>query len=141
MTHFRNYTKGKWLLLGRRTFEEMRGWFNDSHTPLVLTSQCGWDPPVGRVVSSVPHALALAKTAGQDEIVCCGGAQTYTAALPFAHKLVLTIVQHEFPPDHGAVYFPDWDRSEWRTIMEETHPMGPGNEHEFRVISSEHIQR
>jgi dihydrofolate reductase len=113
IAHFRRYTQGKWLLLGRRTFEEMRGWFKD-HTPLVLSSTCGYDPDIGHVVASVPQALALAQSAGQSELVCCGGAQTYAAALPYADRLVLTQVHHRFTPQSQAAYFPAWQPGEWQ---------------------------
>ena len=52
IAHFRNYTKEKWLLLGRRTFEEMRGWFRAGHTPLVLTRHPDYVPEIGRTFGS-----------------------------------------------------------------------------------------
>ncbi|CAN5903246.1 dihydrofolate reductase [soil metagenome] len=113
--HFRRYTQGKWLLLGRHTFVEMRGWFTD-HTPLVLSSACGYDPEIGRVVASVPQALAQAEAAEQEELVCCGGAQTYAAALPYADQLVLTQIHHHFEPLSHAVYFPKWNPDEWQLL-------------------------
>ncbi len=119
IAHFRSYTKDKWLLLGRRTYEEMLGWFREGHMPLVLTSQCGWDPKVGHVVSSVPHALALTESAGQPELVCVGGGKTFAAALPYADRMVLTIVHHRFAPDLHAAYLPAWDPSEWHELRSE----------------------
>lgn len=129
IAHFRASTKGRWLLLGRRTFGEMRGWFRRDHTPLVLTSRCGWDPDIGRAVSSVPHALALAESAGQDEIVCCGGAQTYAAALPYADRLVLTVVHHRFEAGAGGVSFPSLDEPSWSEI--ESNGVPSDEEHAF----------
>ncbi|MFV1995779.1 MAG: dihydrofolate reductase, partial [Verrucomicrobiales bacterium] len=41
---FRSHAAGKHLLLGRRTFEEMKGWFEDQQTPIVLTHREGYDP-------------------------------------------------------------------------------------------------
>ncbi len=116
--HFRSYTRGKWLLLGRKTFAEMHGWFDASHTPLVLSSSCGWHPDIGCVVASVPQALAMGEAAAVPEIVCCGGAQTYAAALPYADRMVLTMIEHVYPADTGAVYFPKWNPSEWQTLSE-----------------------
>ena len=49
--HFREYTQGKHLLLGRRTFEEMLGWFTD-HPPIVLTHNTNYDPEVGSVAQT-----------------------------------------------------------------------------------------
>lgn len=119
--HFRAYAEGKWLLVGRRTFEEMRGWFNASHTPLVLSSRCGLNPQGARGIDSIPHALALAGAAGQRELVVCGGGQTYAAALPYADKLVLTVVGHRFAAGEKPVYFPAWNQSEWQLRSSETH--------------------
>lgn len=113
--HFRRYTRGKWLLLGRHTFDEMRGWFTD-HTPLVLSSACGYDPEIGQVVASVPQALAQANAAGEQELVCCGGARSYAAALPYTDQLVLTQIHHRFTPQAQAVYFPKWNVDEWQLL-------------------------
>jgi dihydrofolate reductase len=126
--HFRRYTSGKWLLLGRRTFEEMQGWFMPGHTALVLSSQCGWDPKDARGVDSVPHALALAEAAGQSELVVCGGAQTYAAALPYADKLVITEIAHGFETGARPVYFPSWPAQEWSKQESLQHPPDADNE-------------
>src|SRR5688500_19799474 len=37
IAHFRAYCQGKWLLLGRRTWDEMQGWFRPGQTPVVVT--------------------------------------------------------------------------------------------------------
>ena len=116
VTHFREYTADKWLLLGRTTYEEMRGWFRPGHFPLVLSSRCGWDPEIGRVVSSVPQAIAMAEAAGQPELVCIGGGQVFAAALPHANKLLLTRVHASIQPEGRPVYFPEWDASQWEDI-------------------------
>lgn len=114
--HFRQYTAGKWLLVGHRTYEEMHGWFHKDRLPLVLTTRCGWDPKEGRAVSSVPHALALAHSASQSELVCIGGGQTFAAALAYASLLVLTTVHARYTPGDRSVYFPSWDPAGWRAM-------------------------
>ena len=135
IAHFRDYTQGKWLLLGRKTFEEMQGWFRDGHYPLVLSARCGWDPHIGRLVCSVPHALALAEAAGVEEIVCCGGAQTYAAALPYAHKLVLTTVHARIEPRSAAVYFPSWTEHAWREKTRTAHIPDAEHAHGFTIAT------
>jgi dihydrofolate reductase len=117
VAHFREYTANKWLLLGRTTYEEMRGWFRPGHFPLVLSSRCGWDPEIGRVVSSVPQAVATAEAAGQKELVCVGGGQVFAAALPYASKMLVTRVHTSITPEGRPVYFPQWDASEWEDVM------------------------
>jgi dihydrofolate reductase len=133
VAHFRSYAKGKWLLLGRTTFEEMRGWFNKNHMPLVLTTRCGWDPPMGRVVSSVPHALAVAEAAKQEELVCLGGGQTFAASLPHAQKMVLTTVHHRYPDEDGDVHFPEWDEEAWLVTRTERHAKDGENKFAYTI--------
>jgi len=58
--HFRRLTQGQWLFLGRRTFEEMLGWFKDHH-PVVLTRR-PLLPPWGKV-----GAAGDASTPGDDD--------------------------------------------------------------------------
>jgi dihydrofolate reductase len=133
VAHFRGYTRGKWLLLGRKTYDEMHGWFTEGRVPLVLTSRCGWDPEVGRVVFSVPHALALADSAGQAELVCIGGGQTFAAALPYAGRMLITTVHHRFAPSPSAVYFPAWHSADWREVQAEHFPKDHEHEWDFTI--------
>lgn len=106
--HFRTRTAGRWLLVGRRTYEEMRGWFGD-RTPIVLTRNDDFRPfsPVHRLARSVPAALDLARANGVTELIVCGGAAVYEATIPFADYLVLTrlamVLQVAEP-----VHFPDF---------------------------------
>jgi len=115
VTHYRAYTLKKWLLLGRRTYGQMRGWFKEGHFPLVLTHNPDWHPELGRAVASVEEALRLTAEAGQPELACCGGGKVYEAALPLADELVLTLIEQKFPIGEGAVYFPQWQPEDWET--------------------------
>lgn len=107
--HFRACAAGKWLLLGRTTYQEMIGWFRDHH-PLVLSRDPTFVPVVGQRVASVAEALALAATAGQEELLVCGGAQVYEAALPVADRLILTRVDQRLG---GGLAFPAFEEGDW----------------------------
>ncbi len=106
--HFRSYTAGKALLLGRRTFEEMLGWFDGGHRPIVVTRDPSYRPEGGHpVVASVDEGVGLARARGEGELVGCGGATLYRLALPAASELNLTVVHHRFGPAEGGAFFPD----------------------------------
>lgn len=107
--HFRSYTAGKWMLLGRRTFLEMDGWFKDQ-TPVVLTRSGAFEVPGGYRVNSVQEAVELAKDNNAEELVVSGGSQIYQMALPMVDKLVLTEVDAEIA---GKVKFPEVDWQCW----------------------------
>jgi dihydrofolate reductase len=133
IAHFREYTKGKWLLVGRKTFDEMGGWFDEGRVPLVLTARRDWKPEVGRAVATVPEALALTESAGQDELVCLGGGHTFAAAMPYVDRLVLTIVHHRYPAGEGAAYFPEFDKSAWRDVKTKEFPRDDKHESAFTI--------
>jgi dihydrofolate reductase len=54
---FRGYCEGKALLAGRRTWEQMAGWFREGQLPLVLTRRSGLEVPGGRAVGTVEEVL------------------------------------------------------------------------------------
>lgn len=118
VAHFRSYCAGKWLLLGRRTYEEMTGWFSDHH-PLILTRQQNFEPTVGRCVSSVAEAMSEAFAHGARELVVLGGGEVFALALPHAQQLILTRVHTRL--GHG-VRFPNWSLADWKLTREESFP-------------------
>ena len=122
IAHFRARAQDRWLLLGRRTYEEMQGWFKPGHIPLVLTRSAASLSGPGQIVTDVSQALALAASAGAEELLCCGGAQVFTAALSVADEMELTEIDHAFPPGFRPVYFPSWDRTQWRMIHQRYYP-------------------
>lgn len=124
VAHFRARAAGRWLLLGRRTYEQMGGWFRPGQVPLVLTRQPGYAVPEGRAVGSVAEALALAAEAGAAELLVCGGGEVYAAALPWADEVILTTVEGEFA---GEIYFPLLEKAAWRLVEREEFPADAEN--------------
>ena len=125
--HFRRTTSGQWLLIGRRTYEEMLGWFQDHH-PLVLTRDETFTPPVGTVVSSVEEALKAAGHGGAGELFVCGGAGAYAAAMPWADRLILTHVDTIL--GSGAP-FPAMVPEQWELVSRREYPADPANPHDM----------
>lgn len=113
--HFRSYTRGKWMLLGRKTFEEMEGWFTDQ-TPVVMTRSDDFAPPLGHRVSGVGEAIELAESNHADELVVSGGSAIYHAAMPLANRLVITHIEGAF---EGDLRFPEIEEAEWLVENEE----------------------
>ena len=134
--HFRAYTADKAMLLGRRTFEEMAGWFSEQQRPIVLTRGVLPGPPDSppgfHMVSSMPEAIAHAEAAGEPELVVSGGAQIYQLALPFAEVLVLTEVHGEFV---GSSYFPELAQADWREVARERFGADAENAHAMSLVT------
>jgi len=134
--HFRDYTADKAMLLGRKTFEEMEGWFTRKQRPIIITRDEGYSPPHHpkgfHVVSSVEAAIAHARSQGEPELVVSGGAQIYHLALPFAEELILTEVSGEF---EGDAYFPEFDRAEWVGIASDHFAADRENSHAMNFVT------
>jgi dihydrofolate reductase len=135
--HFRACTAGKWLLLGRSTYEEMIGWFSDHH-PLVLSSNPDFVPAVGQRVASVAEAIALTGAAGQEELLVCGGSQVYAAALPVADRLILTRVDQRLG---GGLPFPAFDEAEWPLRVRRRHPADDQHALAFEIRIHERVRQ
>lgn len=121
--HFRAATSGQWLLVGRRTYEEMIGWFRDHH-PLILTRDSQYHPPVGAVVSTVAEALQTTQNAGGTELFVIGGGEVFEAAMPWADRLIMTHVDAVL---EGGVPFPAIDSEVWLAVSCQEHPADAEN--------------
>ncbi len=123
--HFRRTTRGQWLLIGRRTYEEMLGWFQDHH-PLVLTRDKPFMPHLGAVVSSVEEAACVAGKGGARELFVCGGGGAYAAAMPLANRLIITHVDTILG---GGVPFSAILPELWQVVSRQAFPADVENKH------------
>ena len=135
--HFRSRTAGKWLLVGRTTYQEMTGWFSD-HRPLIVSQNAAFVPAVGQRVGSAREGVEAARAAGAQELMVIGGGQLYTAAMPYATHLDLTRVHDCLG---GGVRFPVMDFAEWRLVSEVPHAADEGHRQAFTITEWERRPR
>ncbi len=126
--HFRARTASRWLLVGRSTYGEMEGWFGE-RVPIVLSRSRGLrlQHASHRLAGSVPAALSLARTNGVGELIVCGGAAVYEAAMPHADRLLLTRLGLRAEVAE-PVRFPRFDTARgWRLVHAEGWPGEDGS--------------
>jgi dihydrofolate reductase len=128
--HFRKCCEGKWLLAGRRTWEQMQGWFRPGQTPVVVTRNAALAVAGGYAVSSVPAGFALAEEQGAPECMVIGGGEIYAAALPFADTLILTEVHTTLGT---GTRFPAVKPEEWRVSEEARHEADAAHAFAFTI--------
>ena len=131
--HFRARTAGRWLLLGRRTYGEMTGWFHNHH-PLVLSRDPDFHPDPGERVTSMEEAMERTRAAGIDELVVVGGSHAFEVAMPWATHLDLTRVHTRL---HQGVRFPDFDPHQWTQVQRMEHPVDDRHAFAFTFTESE----
>jgi dihydrofolate reductase len=110
LKRFKEFTLGKPILMGRKTFEAI-GRPLPGRANLVLTRDRDWHAPGVIPVHSVEEALRQTRTC--DELVAIGGAEIYRLLLPLARRIYLTHVHADIP---GDTYFPAFDPAQWDDV-------------------------
>ena len=88
-----------------------------NRTNIILSNSDDFFASDAVTVKSLGHAIDIAQNAlGGDDIFVIGGAQTYRATLPYASRLMITMVDAEFPSD---AYFPEIDMQKWHVESEQ----------------------
>ena len=115
LKYFKSVTKGKTVIMGRRTFESLPGVLpNRRNIVLQLSNE---SPIEGvEIFNSIESILDSVKN--EEEVFIIGGASIYRQFLPYANKLYLTEVMEEY--ENPDVHFPSFDKSEYnKTILKE----------------------
>ncbi|QJW95624.1 dihydrofolate reductase [Frigoriglobus tundricola] len=107
LRRFRNLTRGKAIILGRKTLE-LIGHPLPERANVVLTRNYNYTTPGALVAHDVVEALRLAEQEsvrfGASEIMVIGGGEVYHQLLPRADRMYLTVVGGE--PFTGTAKFP-----------------------------------
>ena len=113
MRHFRETTRGKPVIMGRKTWESLP----DSLRPLpgrlniVVSRNPNYEAPDAKRASSLEEAIVKAGNA--DDVFVIGGAELYRLAMPLAERLCLTEIDQDFD---GDAFFPDIPDSDWKEV-------------------------
>ncbi len=117
LDRFKRLTINKPVIMGRRTFDSLPRPlpFRDV---IVVTRDAGWTFPAKRLRHYVAHSLmgafgvaaVAAAQSGADEIVVAGGGEVYAQAMPWAHRIEMSLIHAE---PSGRCTFPAVPEDEW----------------------------
>ncbi len=119
MQRFKKLTVGHPVIMGRKTWESLPEKFRPlpGRTNIVVTRQADYNANGATVVDSFESARAAAARApGAGEIFVIGGGELYAAALPYADRLYLTLIDEE---KEGDVYFPPYESEFTKELVRE----------------------
>lgn len=125
LRHFRRLTLGHPVIMGRRTWESLKGPLPQREN-IVVTRTAGYEAPGAAVAASLEAALALC--AGEPVAFVIGGTQLFEESLPIAAGMVLTEIQRDY---EGDTRFPAWDRAQWEESQREAHTAEDGTRFDF----------
>jgi dihydrofolate reductase len=140
LRRFKDLTRGKPVIMGRRTWESLPRRPLPDRLNIVVTRQPGYTARGARAVADLGAAMDAAfiqaNTDRVDEVFVIGGAQIYAGALALADRLYLTEVDAE---PAGETRFPDFDESAWTEILREAVTAGEGDDHAFVMRCLERV--
>jgi len=117
MANFRAVTAKTPMVMGRKTWESFPKRPLPGRPNIIATRNLDFEAPGAFVYSSLPPALgaarAMAAKAGVGEVSIIGGVSLFAAGLELATDMTLTEVDADREAD---VFFPDFDRKEWREV-------------------------
>ena len=109
LRHFRDFTMGKTLLMGRKTWQGLPVMLQGRRV-IVMTS----DPHFTDCehFSSMEQALQWIHHQPEDQsLIIAGGAQLYRQWMPYADMMILSRIDGIYDCD---TFFPEWDRESWK---------------------------
>jgi dihydrofolate reductase len=110
---FKNTTWGMPVIMGRKTFESLKGEPLPGRFNFVITHQKDWktNNDKARVASSLQEAIELAKQTDCKETFIIGGGKVYEESISIADKIYMTRVHTIID---GDVFFPAIDETKWK---------------------------
>jgi dihydrofolate reductase len=115
LQRFKQVTSGYPIIMGRKTFESI-GRPLPKRINIIVTRDTEYRQEGCVVVHTIEKALEAAKSTGAEKIFIIGGGEIYGAALPYADRLDLTLIEAE--DKEADVFFPEFE-NQFREVSKE----------------------
>lgn len=127
LQHFKNYTTGKTIVMGRKTYESIGRPLPNRKNIIISSTIRSIDG--AEVFSSLEAALEALKH--EDEIIITGGSYLFNDTADIVNKLVITFVDTSI--EDGDVFYSDIDYKKWNLVEESFFQKDSENEHDFSI--------
>jgi len=131
LAFFKRVTIGQPVIMGRKTYESI-GKPLPGRLNIVVSTKPDYQAPGCTVAHSMDEAYAAAGAA--KDVAIIGGNAIFAEALPVADVIYLTQVDADV---EGDVFFPSFDRSQWREVELERHARDERHAYPFRIVRLE----
>jgi dihydrofolate reductase len=111
LAYFRKLTTGHAILMGRKTYESI-GKPLPNRVNWILTRNPYFEADGCKVIHTLEEVLQIAEN---EELFVIGGAEIFQWLFPFAKRLYITWIDHEFEVD---TTFPIFDEVNWQLESE-----------------------
>ena len=133
LEHFKNYSLNKPIIMGRKTFESI-GRPLPNRKNIVVSSLMTEQDGI-KVFNNLNDAITFSKKYNEendiDEIILIGGAKVFAEGLKQTTKLVISWV--DASSIKGDVYFPEFNKQEWREVDSKKFFKSEKNQYDFEI--------
>ena len=133
LKHFKELTKGHFVIMGRKTFESMPKAL-PNRTNVIITRKTDYKAENAIVVNSLEKALKVAENDNQPFII--GGGEIYKLSMEIADRIELTRVHTSI---EGDTSFPEIDLEKWQEVKNEKRFKNEKNEYDFSFLRYDKI--
>ena len=134
LKRFKKTTLNHAVIMGRKTYESL-GKPLPNRTNIIITRDKNYKAEGCTMVNSLKAALKAALKVDENPYIL-GGAEIYKQAMPFADKLDITFVHHQFEAD---VFFPEIDKNIWKETWREDFKAYENNKYDYSFVTFERI--
>lgn len=108
LKHFKEATLNKTVIMGRKTYESLKGPLSD-RLNIVVSSNPNYlqEHPEVRVIKDLESFLKRIQKE-EAEYMIIGGASIYQESLPYADKIILSLIKGKHD---GDTFFPEFESS------------------------------
>ena len=133
LKHFKDLTKGHFVIMGRKTFESMPKAL-PNRTNVIITRKTDYKAKDAIVVNSLEKALKVAENDSQPFII--GGGEIYKLSIDIADRVELTRVHTSI---EGDTLFPEINLEKWQEVKREKRLKDEKNEYDFSFLRYDKI--
>ncbi|HLS23961.1 MAG TPA: dihydrofolate reductase [Pseudogracilibacillus sp.] len=130
LQYFKERTTGHTIVMGRKTFESL-GRVLPNRKHVVLTRTEANFPEEVTVLHSITSLLDYIEERKDEKIFIIGGGNLFSQMLPYVDRMYITEIDEVF---EGDVYFPEFDKDEWKIISKEKGPKDQKNPYDYYYI-------
>ena len=127
MAHFIEKTRGKPVIMGRKTFDSI-GKALPNRKNIVVSSNTNLSIENVLIVSSIEAAIAL--VSDSEEIMVIGGTRVYNECISIANKLYITDIDCTI--SDADAFFPEIKSDEWLLKKEKQHKKDELNKYNYK---------
>ncbi|QHX35986.1 dihydrofolate reductase [Spiroplasma sp. TIUS-1] len=113
LKHFKNYTKGKDVLMGKNTWESLPLKPLPNRKNIIVSTKLNLDKSIQAIVETDLTKVLYQYKNSDKELVVIGGGKIYQQALDLADKLIISIIKEKYI---GDTYAPTVDFAKFNEI-------------------------